>query len=51
MYDRNPNTGNEQGMDSELRAAAVDKGRWTDEVRPYTRNKRLAMHEVIDPNN
>jgi hypothetical protein len=31
-------------------AAAVDKGRWTEEVRPYTHNKRLAMHEVIDTN-
>ena len=31
-------------------AAAVDKGRWTDEVRPYTHSKHLAIHEVIDPN-
>ena len=37
-------------INSDAWAAAVDKGRWTDEVRPYTQNKRLAMHEVIDPN-
>ena len=42
----NPNV-----INSDAWAAAVDKGRWTDEIRPYTHNKRLAMHEVIDPIN
>ena len=37
-------------INSDAWAAAVDKGRWTDEVRPYTHNKRLAMHEVTAPN-
>ena len=34
-------------INSEAWAAAVDKGRWSNEVRPYTRNKHLAMHEVL----
>ena len=28
-------------------AAAVDVGRWADEVRPFTRNRHHAMHEVM----
>ena len=28
-------------------AAAVDRGRWADEVRPFTRNRHHAMHEVM----
>ncbi len=28
-------------------AAASEKGRWADEVRPYTRNRHHAMHEVM----
>jgi hypothetical protein len=28
-------------------AAAVDKGRWTGEVRPYTKNRRHVLYERI----
>ncbi len=28
-------------------ATAVDRGRWADEVRPFTRNRHHAMHEVM----
>lgn len=28
-------------------AAAVDRGRWADEVRPFTLNRHHAMHEVM----
>ena len=28
-------------------AAAVDKGRWADEVRPFTRSRHHAMYEVM----
>ena len=36
-------------LTSEAWTAAVDKGRWAGEVRPYTGNRHLAMHEVIGP--
>ncbi len=32
---------------SDAWAAAVDVGRWADEVRPFTRNRHLAMHRVV----
>lgn len=31
-------------------AAAVDAGRWPGEVRPYTRNRRHTLHQVIAAN-
>ena len=34
---------------SDAWVAAVDKGRWPEEVRPYTGNRHLAMHEVVGP--
>lgn len=34
--------------DSDAWAKAVDAGRWAVEVRPYTRNRRHALHEAID---
>ena len=34
-------------INSEAWAAAVDKGRWSTEVRPYTRNRHVAMHRVM----
>jgi hypothetical protein len=30
-------------------AAAVEVGRWPDEVRPYTKNRRHTFHKVIEP--
>lgn len=35
-------------ISSEAWAAAVDRGRRADEVRPFTRNRHHAMHEVMD---
>jgi len=32
---------------SDAWAAAVEKGRWAPEVRPFTRNRRLTLHELI----
>ena len=34
---------------SEKWAEAVDKGRWPDEVRPYTKNRRHVLHGLILP--
>ena len=34
-------------INSEGWANAVDKGRWSSEVRPHTRNRHLAMHDVL----
>lgn len=34
---------------SEAWAKAVDKGRWPAEVRPHTRNVRLALRKVLEP--
>ena len=34
---------------SDAWAAAVDKGRWTDEVRPYTNNRRHVIRKLIFP--
>jgi len=28
-------------------SAAVEKGRWAPEIRPFTRNRRLTLHELI----
>lgn len=33
---------------SDAWAKAVDKGRWTDEVRPYTTNRRHLLYRRID---
>ena len=33
-------------LKSEAWSAAVDKGRWAGEVRPYTRNRHHVMHRV-----
>ena len=33
-------------LTSDAWTAAVDKGRWAEEVRPYTGNRHHAMHEV-----
>ena len=33
---------------SDAWAEAVDKGRWTDEVRPYTTNRRHLLYRRID---
>lgn len=32
---------------SDAWAAAVDKGRWTDEVRPYTHNRRHVLRKIM----
>ncbi len=34
-------------INSEGWANAVDKGRWSSEVRPHTRNRHLAMHKLL----
>ena len=34
---------------SDVWAKAVDKGRWLDEVRPYTKNRRHVLHRIISP--
>ena len=36
-------------LTSDAWKAAVDRGRWAEEVRPYTGNRHLAMHEVTGP--
>ena len=36
-------------LTSEAWAKAVDQGRWPTAVRPYTRNRRHMLHQVIDP--
>jgi hypothetical protein len=36
-------------LTSEAWAKAVDQGRWPTEVRPYTRNRRHMLHQVINP--
>ena len=36
-------------LTSDAWIAAVDKGRWPGEVRPYTGNRHYATHEVIGP--
>ena len=30
-------------------AKAVDKGRWSTEVRPYVRNRRLVLRRLLEP--
>jgi len=30
-------------------AAAIDQGRWPDEVRPFTHNRRHVLRKVIEP--
>ncbi len=34
-------------LTSDAWAGAVDKGRWTDDVRPYTKNRRHVLRERI----
>ncbi|MCI0440459.1 MAG: hypothetical protein L0177_15200, partial [Chloroflexi bacterium] len=36
-------------LTSEGWANAVDAGRWPGEVRPYTKNRRHTLHELILP--
>ena len=36
-------------LTSEAWTAAVDKGRWPEQVRPYTRNKRFVMMKLVYP--
>ena len=36
-------------LTSEAWAEAVDRGRWPEQVRPYTRNKRYVMMKLIYP--
>jgi hypothetical protein len=33
---------------SEAWTKAVDQGRWPNEVRPYTRNRRHVLKKVLD---
>jgi len=34
---------------SDAWARAVDRGRWPQEVRPYTRNRRVVLRHLISP--
>ncbi len=34
---------------SEAWASAVEQGRWPDEVRPYTANRRHVLRKVVEP--
>jgi hypothetical protein len=36
-------------LSSDAWAAAVDKGRWPTEVRPYIRNRRLVLRKLLEP--
>ena len=36
-------------LTSDAWAAAVDKGRWADEVRPFTSNRRHVLRQLILP--
>lgn len=35
-------------LTSEAWASAIDRGRWPDEVRPYTSNRRHVLRKVIE---
>ena len=36
-------------LTSQAWADAIDQGRWPNEVRPHTRNRRHVLRQVIDP--
>ena len=46
-----PGAANRQYERAETRAwsEAVEKGRWGDEVRPFTHNRRHVLRKVIEP--
>jgi hypothetical protein len=33
---------------SDAWAQAIDQGRWPEEVRPYTKNRRHTLHKVME---
>ena len=36
-----------EALVSDAWSDAVDRGRWPDEVRPYTKNRRVALHRLV----
>ena len=36
-------------LTTEAWASAIDRGRWRDQVRPHTTNRRLLLRELITP--
>ena len=36
-----------EALVSDAWSAAVDRGRWPDEVRPHTKNRRMVLHHLV----